>query len=162
MKLILFSLVLLLTSNLALAEGNCPPGYAPSGIGPGGVQGCAPLPSTSSNNTQQAGVWEDRYGAVATDPHLGLLGSSKNMESRRRAEKAALDDCKSQGGQSCKLETWYRNGCVATASGHSAYATESAADQDSANNAAMKSCQAGGNTGCHVYYAACSPSQRVR
>jgi len=149
-------------SKPTFAEGNCPSGYMPSSGGPGGVQGCAPLRGASSSNTQDGGVWEDRYGAVATDPHLGLLGSSKNMESRRLAEKAALDDCKSQGGQSCKLETWYRNGCVATASGHNAYATESAKDQDGANKAAMKSCQADGNTGCHVYYAACSSPQRVR
>jgi len=153
---------LLLASRPAIAEGNCPPGYVPSGVGPGGVQGCAPLSGGGASSTQQGGVWEDRYGAVATDPHLGILGTSKNMGSRSLAERTALDSCKSQGGLGCKVNTWYRNGCVAMVSGDKAYAVESGEDQDSASKASMKSCQSDGNTGCHVYYTDCSSPQRVR
>ncbi|WP_414650173.1 DUF4189 domain-containing protein [Dyella sp.] len=145
------------------AEGGCPVGYAPSGVGPGGVQGCAPLPGASSpDNATQAGVWADRYGAVATDPHLGILGTSKSMESRSLAEKAALDSCKSQGGLGCKVNAWYRNGCVAMSSGDNAYAVKSGPDQNTATKASMDSCQSDGTTGCHVYYTDCSMSQRVR
>jgi len=163
MKLVLLFIAMLLMGNLAHAEGNCPPGYAPSGVGPGGVQGCAPLPgANSSGKAEQGGVWEDRFGAVATDPHLAILGSSHNMDSRRQAENSALADCKSQGGLSCKLDGWYRNGCAAMVAGHGGYSTSTADNQDTAIDKAMKDCQAGGYTNCHVYYTGCSSPQRVR
>jgi hypothetical protein len=120
------------------------------------------LRGSNPGKTDQGGVWEDRFGAVATDPHLAILGSSKNMTSRKIAENAALSDCKSQGGQSCKLDGWYRNGCAAMVAGHGGYSTSTAKDQDSAVKAAMKDCQAGGYTNCHVYYSDCSSPQRVR
>lgn len=153
---------LLLISAPALAEGGCPSGYAPSGVGPGGVQGCAPLTGSNSGNTQQAAVWKDRYGALATDDKLGKLGTSTDLDSRRKAESAALSDCQAQGGTQCKLEAWHRNGCTAMVVGHTGHVTETAADQDSAVQKAMKTCQADGDPACHIYYTACSSPQRVR
>jgi len=64
-----------LASKPTSAEGGCPSGYAPSGIGPGGVQGCVPLSSNKSGNAEQGEVWEDRYGAIATDDVAGLVGT---------------------------------------------------------------------------------------
>lgn len=148
------------------------------GPGPGEVvvgqtetgNGLAPVPLCQSSNgvggTTDAQApalhWESRWGAIATDEPHGVLGSVTNMSSRRDAEKAAMEDCKAKGGENCKLETWYSNGCAALILGDNFYNVTAGTSIAQAIEEGMKTCSAKGQTGCHVYFKACSPPAPVR
>jgi len=164
--LALFSLLLGLVemSVGAHAEGGCPPGMIPySGTN---ISSCGPIPGYSQQRqaTRQppSPQWEDRWGAIATDEPHGILGSATGMSSRDQAERTALADCRAKGGSPCKLETWYSNGCAVLVVGDKGYNTNSEASLDATIQSGMKTCGADGDTGCRVYYSACSPPVRVR
>ena len=96
------------------AEGNCPPGSYP--IGGRATAACAPIPGNGGQ--QQAPrapepVWEDRWGAMATDEPRGVLGAVTGYPNEQTAQQAALSDCKAKGGINCTLTNSYRNGCIA-------------------------------------------------
>jgi len=154
---------LFVASKQTLAEGGCPSGYAPSGVGPGGVQGCAPLPGSSSGTSQEpAGVWEDRYGAIATDDVDGFVGTANNARSKREAERTALADCQSKGGTHCGSRTWYRNGCGAMAVGEKQAGFSTASSLEEAKESSLKTCSEKGDSTCKVFYTDCAFPQRVR
>jgi hypothetical protein len=56
------------------------------------------------------------------------------------AERAAINDCKNKGGASCKLETWYSNGCVALVVGKKVYNVRTGATLDAAVDSGVKTC----------------------
>lgn len=141
--------------------GSCPNGYYP--VNSPGVSGCAPIPGYGRQQQSQAPnappppKWESRWGAIATDEPHGIFGSVTGMQSRHAAESAAMSDCAAKGGQDCKLETWYSNGCAALIVGDHVYNVTAESTVERATELGMRICSAGGVTGCHVYFSACSP-----
>lgn len=140
----------------AHAEGNCPDGYYPIGAGgQSGPQGCALIPNydqTSESPTH----WKSNWGAIATDIEAGAFGTSTYAPNRDAAEKLAIMDCKSRGGKSCKIETWFANACVATSIGDKTHSTNVADTKKKAEKNSMKACKEA-DENCHIYYSDCSP-----
>lgn len=164
MKIItaIFIIAFVLHASPARAEGGCPPGMIPhQGTD---ISSCAPIPNyNQSSEQQQTGPrWVSRWGAIATDSNKGSFGASTGMPNRREAEKAALADCKSDGGNKCRVETWYRNSCAAMVVGHNGHNSGNAATLAEAKKAGLKVCEDAGDSNCHVYYAACSPPMQVQ
>lgn len=167
---LLLSLLLLLCTFSAFAEGNCPRGYYP--IGGRGVQGCAPIPSGSRAPAQQGyssrssyaetaySHLEDSWGALAFSASRGALGDAVNEYTKELAEEAALKRCAARGATDCKLMAHYANSCIAVA-----IATEPAGLSLSAigmdkypNNAereAAQNCIKGGAKKCRMFYNNC-------
>lgn len=100
------------------AEGACPPGFYP--IGGQGVQGCAPIPGSSSSSQGSASIptppsptgrWHDAWGAVAGSNSTSWVGSATDQASRTRAEKIALEKCAEEGATDCSVLMSYYNQC---------------------------------------------------
>ncbi|WP_426702131.1 DUF4189 domain-containing protein [Rhodanobacter sp. Col0626] len=130
-----------------------------------GWQGCAPI----DNNTQQPQrpqplpqIWADHWGAIATNEPTNSLGVANNMASQSEAKKAALTDCKSKHGSTCKLETSYRNQCGALIGSTTGYVVTSKATLDETVQAGMLTCTQAGYSNCSVYYSACSFPVRIQ
>lgn len=129
------------------AEGNCPPGFYP--IGGRATAACAPIPGNggrSSGGQQQAPsapapLWEDRWGAIAGDKPQGILGFSTGLPSEPAAQQAALADCAAKGGEHCKIENSYRNGCTAMIVGEWGYNIASRATVDEAIASGIQKCK---------------------
>jgi hypothetical protein len=144
------------------AANACPAGtIQQQGIG---WQGCAPIPGvggdSASSQLPQA-VWEDRWGAFAIDLSVGVV-SSKDMPSKRKAEKAALDECRIKGGAKCKIELTYFNQCGVVISGSTGHNTARAASIDRASEIGIDICKKSGDSNCSVYYSECSFPVRVK
>ncbi|MCL1635118.1 DUF4189 domain-containing protein [Luteimonas sp. SX5] len=103
-----------------------------------------------------------KWGSIAVDPAKQVAGFSKGMETDRRAEKAAIKDCKFRGGKSCKLETTYSNQCVGMVVGkNSIFRTARAETEGKALHFAMTICEYESGVKCQIYYAGCSFADRV-
>ena len=165
LRWLLFALLLLVT-DWVHAEGGCPPGQIPaSGTN---INSCVPIPPGYYNNQQgvqqpppHPPVWADRYGAIAVDLVPLTPGSSYNESSRSAAEQAAIDSCHTNGGVNCEVEISYGNECVALVIGKNRHNAKAGATIADATESAMKQCNSN-DTGCFVYYTACSPAVRIR
>jgi hypothetical protein len=160
----LLAVTLLCTAALAHAQGSCPPGYYQVGDPNQGSTGCAPIPGadTGSSSAQPAQRWLDQWGAIATYVQQGVIGAAANQPSKQMAEQVALQDCRAKGGLDCKIESTYRNGCMAFVAGIPGYVIEGDATQDGAINKTMKECVAKGNKSCRALYSACSLPRRIQ
>ena len=149
------------------AEGRCPDGYFPVGGGNAGWDGCAPMDggvgSASQPPANLGPSWATRWGAIAAGG--GGFGTPENALSKRKAEKAALKQCKATAGTSssaCKVITSYYNQCAAISwgdNGKSGWANwPQIAD---VQTAALNTCGKV-TTNCKLYYAGCSYPERVR
>lgn len=137
---------------MARAEGGCPPGqYPQSGQG---WQTCVPIPDAqlAAHPIQR---WADKYQAIATDGHLGVLGVAVDQSSTDIAARSALSNCEANGGTQCKLEVALRNGCLAMVVGESTRVIDEGATKESAESNALDRCEKN-NKKCVVYYSACS------
>ena len=74
---------------------------------------------SSYNNTNPVIVnLPSKYGAVAYSQKAGIISDSGNEDSLKQAKRVALQKCeKVSSGESCKIYTWIRNGCLAVATG---------------------------------------------
>jgi len=92
--------------NFARAEGGCADGYYPAN--PPAPNVCYPFPETERNTqTQQYQIpLETRWGAIATD-NLNVGAKSKRI-----AAKAAVAQCRSNGGTKCIVDIAYYNQCA--------------------------------------------------
>lgn len=161
MRLISKVLVLTAFSSMSIcvhAEGGtCPPGYYPHNTP--GVMGCAPIPGY---NSEPASHWAARWGAISMNFKNGSVGAVKNMESKSKAQKAALAQCRTNGGgDGCKDALTYYNQCGVIAWGESYAATYSAATIEKASERAVEICSTH-TEDCQIYYADCSLPERVR
>jgi len=163
----LLGLALFGLAGLALAEGNCPPGYYPTGGGDAGWHGCAPMDGGISNEPAEDALpqetqekWEDRWGAIATAN--GAFGYSANKKSKEAAALEALAECKRNAGkESCKLKPPYYNQCAALAWGDATNIVARGPELKEVEKRAVDLClQATRN--CRIYYSACSLPVRVR
>lgn len=152
---LVFLLLITVEPDLAFAEGGCPPGQFPQGGQ--GWQSCIPG-QTSFGQTQawQEPRWVDRWGAIATDGIKGILGAVDNISNVDGAERLALLDCQSQGGDNCKVILSYSNRCGVMTVGDNGYAASSGPTMAEATKKSMKKCESDGDKGCHVYYSGCS------
>jgi hypothetical protein len=159
----LIGLLLLFAAGVK-AEGGCPPGQIPhSGTD---TSSCGPIPGYNPNPaaTQQqapAALWHSTWGAIATDADKGSLGTVTGLPDRSAAESAAVADCQSKGGITCKINASYSNQCVAMVMGDKAYNFNVDTVMDKAVKAGLKTCSAV-DTHCHVYYSTCSAPVQIQ
>ena len=73
----------------------------------------------SYNNTNPVIVnLPSKYGAVAYSQKAGIISDFGNEDSLKQAKRTAIQKCeKVSSGESCKIYTWIRNGCLAVATG---------------------------------------------
>ncbi len=153
----------------ASAEGNCPPGYYPTGGDQAGWHGCAPMNGgigdESEDNEPEASqaaqeVWEDRWGAIATAN--GAMGQAVSKKTKDEAIEEALKDCRDRAGkESCKLKVAYYSQCVALAWGASGNVAARGPDLREVEERAVEKCS-NDFRNCKIYYSACSLPVRVR
>jgi hypothetical protein len=156
----LLASLLLAACTPAFAEGGCPAGMIPhQGTS---VGSCAPIPTGVQGNDDLGPQWASRWGALAADPKNGVMGAVTDIESKRAAQKAAIQECLTRGGKKCKIEMVYRNQCVVTVEGSTASNHARAETVERAQQNGMDACKKRGDSDCHVYYQGCSLPVRVR
>lgn len=168
-RLVLTIAALLLSPGITQAQTACPTGVAP------GSPQCGPSPAYHgvSNSTSPSNhyvvpqpivikmKWADRWGAIAVDGEAGSLGGVVGMKNKKLAEKAALEECKTNGGSKCTVSVAYRNQCSALIVGQKNYYTQRAPELAQVKDLGMKYCNQQ-DTNCRIYYADCSMSQRIQ
>lgn len=151
-------LILTIFSCESLAQ-VCPYGAYPGRLDE--PQICLPPPDEDVQPQTSRARWETRWGAIATDDTKGIIGAVKNAKNKRSANKAALQQCKlNGGGKKCALTLTYFNQCSAVAWGDTSRAAAGRAGTDFAAEAAMKTCHTR-TTNCKIVYSACSLAERV-
>lgn len=147
-------------SNVALAEGGCPPGSYP--IGGQGVQGCAPIPSGGmgeAGSLKPTGRWIKTWGAIALSPQ-GASGAATGRLSKADASRDAEAVCNSNGGGgACKVAFSYKNQCAAASvptSGSGRTVFGRAATVEIAEKISLDLCAKEGGIGCRKIYGACA------
>ena len=142
----ILSCLLLVAGSLpftAMAEGNCPQGMYP--IGGQGVQGCAPIPVSSTGSPySNRPNWAQTVRGVAMDAR-GDTFISNSMRSRGKAKRASMKECREFGKGECTLATLFQAQCVAVA--HAGLGTETtsvvaAMSEQGAVIVAMQQCNA--------------------
>ena len=115
----IFVLSLLGVSNIAFAEGGCPEGYYFTGRMIQGQGASYPECAPDIQQPQQPqGRWETRWGAIAIDDSKSRLGAFKGAKTKRQASKAAIAQCRAEGGgEGCKVKLTFYNQCSALAWG---------------------------------------------
>ena len=156
-KRILLLLGLMMLSSTILAEGGtCPDGYYPQNGA--GVSGCIPIPGYDNAEPQQSQArWATRWGAIAFDGNKGTLGAVTGAKSKKLANKAAIANCRANGGgDNCKKAPFsYYNQCAAIAWGDTTYRGGGRPTLEEAKKDAMQSCS-NATTRCKIVYAGCS------
>jgi hypothetical protein len=137
----------------------CPPGSVPIGGGNAGWVGCSPVPgSTVAPNPGPA--WSTRWGAIAT-ANGGIVGVAEHSSSRKKAEKAAMKQCKAKRGRDCSISLSFGNQCGALAWGDTALYSTASGERASAETLALQKCSEHTQS-CKVFYSACSYPERIR
>ena len=151
----------------SLAYTQCAPGV-PSAGNPGCVPTDRPESPYFHGNPDQLSarpsgpsvIWEDRWGAIALDSSSGSLGIASQRKSKPEAKSEAIDDCKREGGNDCKLVGIYHNQCAAVVYGKQRMGYGSAATVPEAITEAIKGCGLGDN--CKPIYSNCSLPERIQ
>lgn len=142
----------------AIAEDGCPDGEQPYQNNMT-VLGCMPIPNYGNNNNapvsprpQPRLVAVPSYGAIAHDStkfgSIGVSGSDKTFDSKKKAEKAALKMCRNNGGgDGCAIVVSVKDACTTlsvglnTKAGHPVlFAIEFKPFDEEAKNKAAKVC----------------------
>lgn len=166
MKLGFVLLVGLSITVAASAEEGCPPGLFPNTSGAAGG-GCVPFQSSGAPTSGTLGSpvptvrWARRWGAIAIDQTNGGVGTSVSMNSKRKAEKAALLDCQGKGGSACRIGLAYHDQCAVIAWGDTQLSMLGAKTIKEAEGVAMAECEQRTDN-CRVYYADCSYPERIQ
>ncbi len=151
----------------ALAEGPCPPGYFPAKTLD--FTGCAPaynaVPDPNNGNNSQnppdpGPQWAFRWGAIAIDDALGKFGGVDGSADARKARKAAIKLCRSNGGKKCKIALDYYNQCGALAWGADKYVAYRGPIAEEVNKRGLESCNKL-TSNCQIYYMGCSYPVRI-
>jgi Domain of unknown function (DUF4189) len=155
-------ILIFLAVGTVFAEGGCPDGYFPVGGGSAGWQGCAPMDGGNSQPQANLGPeWATRWGAIAHDGEAGRFGGAEGLSSKRKAEKAAIKECKKNGGRVCKVKISYYNQCGAMAWGNGFLTSARGPQQNAVIQDAVDTCNKKGGS-CQPYYSGCSYPERVR
>lgn len=159
MKNIVFLLFCFLYSTSADAQ--CRMGSGPD-IGDG-IPYCSQLP-TPPPAMPSVPEWENRWGAIAVGSTAsgGAVGVASDMKTRLSAEKAALKQCRDNGGgKTCHVELAYANQCGVIVWGESYFETASGETKSRAESEATELCSRQ-TADCRLYYANCSYPIRAR
>jgi hypothetical protein len=105
--------------------------------------------------------WATRWGAIAVDGGTGKFGGIEGLSSKRKAQKAAISECRRSGGKKCNVIASYYNQCGAMAWGDSKVASYTGPSRQEAIEFALQSCNKT-TTNCESYYSGCSYPERVR
>lgn len=130
-----------------------------AGVQPAGP-GIAPTPlcywkSGAAQESAPSARWAERWGAIATDAPNGKLGAAVDMSSRRKAERAALESCRKNGGTNCVLERAYANQCTVLVTGDRLYNSSISPTIEAATQHALSVCRRG-DVNCRSIYSGCS------
>lgn len=160
-------LIVLLVAGLfagnAAAEQGCADGYIPTTT-PNGIQ-CSPAPGLYRGPGASSGPqerWETRWGAIAMDNASGKTGIAGSKSSRRKAEQAALAQCKGKGGGNCQVKLYYSNQCGALAWGSDQMFTARGVTLEEASEYAVNECQSQTGGKCEVFFSDCSLPEKLR
>ena len=82
---------------------------------------------------------QSSYGAIAYSPATGAHGYSYDFNSRRTAEKRALNGC-FQHANDCFVVVWFENACGALAVGNNGYGYGWAGSRAGAERHALNGC----------------------
>lgn len=136
----------------------------PAGIPSAGNPMCAPPTSKGSPYYVAPGSepvgprYEDRWGALA----IGMVGSggalvafSFDALSKRDARRMALERCRALGGEKCRIDSEFRNGCGAVAAGRGGFVPALGPTAEVTASLAMERCE-NELSGCRVTDGACS------
>ena len=143
-------------SSAAFAENGCPDGMTPFQNGGDPTPKCYPI--QGGQNTapaQPRGRWQTRWGAIATDKVNGFFGAVTDYANKREAKKAAIAQCKANGGSACEFKLSYYNQCAVIAWGDSSYSIQSKETVNAASQLALPQCSESTNN-CKIVYADCS------
>ena len=166
------SLSLIFASGWARAEQGCPDGFTPNAAGTPGMQ-CIPIggqtrPGYGSGGypTSSPDRWEKRWGAFTSDSVTGKVGVSSGVVTKRKAEKEAVQDCRTRGGSKCEVLLTFNNQCGAIASGDNAkggayVAVANAPTKTEAAQMAVDNCNKRVGS-CSVFLTECSYAERVQ
>lgn len=162
------SLRMFIASGLLLVCNNviaCPDGQQPAGTPTtGNPSGCVPYPGAQQSQAHLPRInWATRWGAIAFDPIKGVLGAVTGEKSKKFANKAAIAQCRANGGgDNCKKAPFsYYNQCAAIAWGDATYRGGGRPTLEEAKRDAMQSCS-NATTSCKIVYAGCSLPDRVQ
>ncbi len=165
MKLKIFFVLLFFTlNNQSMAENGCPDGMTPFQNGNDPTPKCYPIQDgQNSAPAQPRGHWQTRWGAYAIDASKGRLGTATGAKSKKQATKAAIAQCRlNGGGDDCKKGTFsYYNQCVALAWGDTTYRGSGRPTVEEARKDTMQSCSLA-TSNCKVVYAECSQAEWVQ
>lgn len=159
--------ILLLAAGLfvgdAVAEQGCSSGYIPTST-PSGIQ-CRPAPGLyrgPGNSPASQERWETRWGAIAMDNASGKTGIAGSKSTRRKAEQAALAQCKGKGGANCQVKLYYSNQCGALAWGSDRMVTARGVTLEEASKYATDQCEKETGDRCEVFFSDCSFPEKLR
>lgn len=151
-----------MTFDLRAEGGACPPGYYP--ISSPGFTNCAPIPGGGEGSRpapRDEPVWKTQWLSIAFGNNG--FGAATDMPSKRKAEKAALAQCRDMGGTECYINMTIHNQCIAVARGGVTAPSASAYELKEAEDIALAQCAKNDrNSNCALYYSACSYAVRVR
>lgn len=112
--------------------------------GPGLAQG--------DDNNEADRLPIDQFGAIAYSPREGIHGYGYNYPTKEAAEDAALQACRSRGGQACRLLIWFGNACGALAESNDRFGYAWSLNRLAAESEAVAKC--GG--GCTLTQSVCT------
>ncbi len=163
MNRIFFLLLLLFVvcNRPVFAEGRCPPGYFETNLPD--FYGCAPdnSPKLADPGGQMSlppalgPQWAYRYGAIAIDDAKGRFGGVDGQADQRKARKAAIKLCRTNGGSKCKIVMEYYNQCGALAWGADKYVAFRGPVVDELTKRGIESCNRL-TSNCQIYFVGCS------
>jgi len=152
--------LLLLISGVSHAEGKCPQGKYQATPPDAPHMYCAPIPLNKNGQPLPIPQRATHWGAIATESTLSSkIGAAVDLPTKGQAEQAALAQCADKGGQGCKVQISYGNGCAALIANDTAYQANADVTVDHAVQTGMQICTNAGHGTCHVVYSACSPRQ---
>lgn len=96
----------------------------------------------------------DSYGAIAYSPRSGSAGWSHSFDTRRGAERQAMNGC-TRYARDCRVAIWFVNACGAVAVGPDGWGSGWGSDQRRAEREAIRSCS-GHSHACRVLRWQCS------
>lgn len=97
-----------------------------------------------------------KYGAIAHNPKTGVAGGSIGMPSLQEAKQEAIKRCENGGENApCKVVSWVRNGCLATAKGllgkNGKLFKAVAKQPGQVEQLVLNQCISSGASGCKIY-----------
>ena len=154
--------LMLVVSGTVLAQTACP-----QGVAAGGAQ-CGPSSLVDPNGPSYAPSapvpppirWEDSWGAIADDGN-GQYGIVTDMPSKRRAKKAAIQECRRRGGGKCTVGITYKNQCAVVVMGSTRSNVVHARTIDKAAEIGTAACHERNDVNCRIYWSGCSHAKRV-